>query len=449
MQKVFDLLEKYLMGPMGALSQKQFVRAIMAAGMSTIPFTIVGSAFLIIGILPQAFPFLEGIWAASFDKLNNLYMIANRFTMGSLALYFCLSMGFELTSIKAQEYKLNLTPMNGALLSMMAFLMTSVELAIQEGVFVFKEGDNMINGVAYDDFASRLGSSGIFVGILMACLAVWLYKTCVARGWTIKLPDVVPSGVSRSFTALIPAFVIAIVVVVLDGLLILIGYDLFTIISVPFGFVANLTDTWYGVFIINVLISALWSVGIHGANIISALYSPFTLANLETNAALAKAGTHEGMRVFAGEFQNMFVVIGGSGATLGLCIWMCFLAKSEQLSVLGKAAIVPSLFNINEPLVFGVPNIYNPNLIIPFILAPSIASVVAYFAISTGMVPAVIANVPWPTPIGIGGFLGTASLAGGILAVVCALVAFVIYFPFATMYDKKLVKEEAEMAASE
>ena len=303
MNKVFDFLDKYLMGPMGILSQKQFVRAIMAAGMATIPFTIVGSAFLILGILPQAFPFLEGVWAVSFDKINALYMLANRFTMGVLALYFNIVMGFELTQIKAQEYKLNLTPLNGALLGMMAFLMTMAELTIADGgVFTLKEGENYINGVLYGDFASRLGSSGIFVGILMATLAVFLYKECVRRNWTIKLPDVVPSGVSRSFTALIPCFVIAFVVLILNGLLICIGYDLFTIVSVPFGFVAGIADTWYGVFIINFLISALWSVGIHGANIISAFYSPITLANLDTNMKIMQGASGE-YTTFAGEFQ--------------------------------------------------------------------------------------------------------------------------------------------------
>lgn len=197
MSKVFDFLDKYLMGPMGVLSQKQFVRAIMAAGMATIPFTIVGSAFLILGNPAPGVPFLEGIWAASFDKINALYMLANRFTMGVLALYFNIVMGFELTQIKAQEYKLNLTPLNGALLGMMAFLMTMAELTIADGgVFTLKEGENYINGVLYGDFASRLGSSGIFVGILMATLAVVLYKECVRRNWTIKLPDVVPTGVS-------------------------------------------------------------------------------------------------------------------------------------------------------------------------------------------------------------------------------------------------------------
>ncbi|WP_304472397.1 PTS transporter subunit EIIC, partial [uncultured Faecalibaculum sp.] len=126
-----------------------------------------------------------------------------------------------------------------------------------------------------------------------------------------------------------------------------------------------------------------------------------------------------------------------------------FCAKSEQLSVLGKASIGPAIFNINEPLVFGVPIIYNPNLIIPFILAPSLASVVAYFAISSGLFPPIIANVPWPTPALLGGFIGTANLMGGLLALITVVLAFLIYWPFLKAYDKKLVQQEKEMAEAE
>lgn len=447
MQTLFEFLEKYLMGPMGKLSQKQFVRAIMAAGMATIPFTIVGSALLIINILPLAFPFLESIWDASFNRFTNLYMLGNTFTLGSLALYFNIVMGFELTNIKAKEYDLNMNPLNGALLSMMAFLMTLAQLSFTEGVFVFQEGESMINGIAYGGFASRLGSSGIFTGILMAVLAVWCYKFCVEKNIVVKLPDVVPAGVSRSFTALIPCFMIVFVVIVLNGLLVLTGYDLFSIISVPFSFLASIADTWYGVLLINLFIHTLWSVGIHGANIISALYSPFTLANLEHNMGVLKGTIPGDYTVFAGEFQNMFVQCGGSGATLGMCIWMCWRARSEQLSVLGKASIAPALFNINEPLVFGVPIIYNPNLIIPFILAPSVVSMIAYFGIHSGIFPPIIAQVPWPTPPILGGFLGTASFMGALLAVICIAVAFLIYLPFLKNYDNKLVEEEKQLAA--
>lgn len=447
MEKVFGLLEKYLMGPMGKLSTFQFVRAIMAAGMATIPFTIVGSAFLIVGILPQAFPFLTGIWASSFDKISNLYMAANWMSMGILALYFAIVMGYELTKIKAEEMGLALDPVQGALLSMMAFLMTTVQYQVVDGVFAFQEGENMINGVAMGNFPSRLGSSGMFTAIIVATLAVFLYKTAVANGWTIKLPDVVPPGVGRSFTALVPCFLVATTMIVLNGILVgFLGTDLFELVAIPFGFVKNIAGQWYGLLVINFLIHALWSVGIHGANIVGGFLSPITLANLEHNQQVLKSGQGQ-YEALAGEFQNMFVIMGGSGGTLGMCIWMCFMAKSEQLSVLGKAAIGPGLFNINEPLIFGVPIMYNPALIIPFICGPTITSIVVLLLLKTGIFPPIIAQVPWCTPIGIGAFLGTASIMGVVLCLIGFAMNLAIYFPFLMKYDRDLVKQEAEQNA--
>jgi len=444
MQKVFDLLEKYLMGPMGKLSTKQFVRAIMAAGMASIPFTIVGSAFLIIGIIPDVFPFLDGIWAQSFDRITNLYMIANSFTMGVLALYFTIVFGYELTKIKAHDFDIDLDPLNGSLLGLMAFLFTMVQIVIKDGMFVYVEGENIINGVTYGSFANRLGSSGIFTGIIMATLAVWLYKICVSKGWSIKLPNVVPPGVSRSFSALVPAFVVAFAVLFINAALILLGYDIFTIIEVPFGFVKNILNTWWGIFLIEILVHLLWSVGIHGASIIGSFYTPFALANLEINQKLAMSGATEGFQVFAGEFQTMFSFLGGSGGTLGICLFICFLAKSEQLRVLGKTAIVPSLFGINEPIIFGLPVMYNPHIIVPFVLAPSITAVIAYFAISTGIVPPIITNVPWCMPAVVNAFIGTGSFMGALLALVLFAINFAIYFPFIKSFDEKLYKEEKE-----
>ena len=107
--------------------------------------------------------------------------------------------------------------------------------------------------------------------------------------------------------------------------------------------------------IIYLLTQLLWIVGIHGANIIFAFVNPIALANMAENAA----GGHYAV---AGEFSNMFVIAGGSGATLGLCLYIAFAAKSEQLKAIGRASVVPALFNINEPLIFGLPIIYNSSI---------------------------------------------------------------------------------------
>ena len=440
--KGFAFLEKYLMGPMGKISQLRLVRAVMAAGMASIPFTIVGSMFLVLNILPQTLTFLEGIFNSTVFRISDLYMLANKATMGILALYFCLIIWYEYTKIFVEEEEINLNPLNGALLSMFAFFMTIPELVVNDGrislVHEVSEGTNIINGWNIGgDGVSRLGTTGIFTAIIMAVIAVQIYRLCVKKNLIIKMPESVPEGVSRSFTALIPAFVVAVVVLLINGVFVALGTDIFKVVAVPFSFVSNLTSSWVGILVIEFLISALWIVGIHGANIISAFLTPIVLSNMQLNMQGANIP-------FAGEFQNMFVIMGGSGATLGLTIFIAFLAKSEQLKVLGRAGIVPSIFNINEPIIFGLPIIYNPFLAIPFFLAPMVSASIAYWAIKLQMVSPIIAQVPWPSPIGIGAFIGTAGdFRAFLLALINGVVAFLIYLPFIKMYDAKLLKEES------
>lgn len=439
----FGLLDKYLMGPMGKLASYKVVRAITAAGMAAVPFTIVGSMFLVFSILPQAFsfwPVVADIFSASFDKFTSLYMVANTATMGCLSLYFALAIGYELTKIYAEEEELNLTPLNGALLSLFAFIMTIPQIIFENGamsaVSSLKEGAVVVDGWAMGGGVSRFGTTGIFTAIIMAVVAVHLYRMCVKNNWVIKMPESVPEGVSRGFTALIPSFVVAFFVIFLNGVLVALGTDIFKVIAIPFSFVGNLTNTWIGLVIIYLLTQALWIVGIHGANIIFAFVSPIALANMSLNAAGERM-------IVAGEFSNMFVIAGGSGATLGLCIWLATRARSEQLSAIGKAAIVPGIFNINEPLIFGLPIIYNPALAIPFMLAPIASMTVYYFSMKLNLINAVVAQVPWPTPVGIGAFLGTADWRAIIVSIICTIVAFLVYYPFIRAYDNQLLKEEA------
>ncbi len=439
--KLFQLLEKAVMGPMGKVSQYKVVRSIMAAGMASIPFTIVGSMFLVFNILPITFPFLADFFEATFLNFSDLYMLANSTTMGLLALYFCIVLGYEYAKIIQVEENLALTPINGALLGVFATLMSIPQLVFSNGKMerINDAEAGLINGwLIGADGVARLGTVGIFTGIIMAIIAVQLYRFCVKNNLVIKMPEEVPEGVARSFTALIPAFIVAVVVLTINGILVVLGTDIFQLVAIPFGFVTHLTDSWLGIMVIYFLAHALWLVGIHGFNIISPLITPIMLANLAANVEGASFP-------LAGQFINGYVTLGGSGATLGFTLFMIYIAKSKQMNVLGRAAIVPSIFNINEPIIFGVPIIYNPYLAVPFLLAPMASASIAYFATRMELIRPMIANIPFPTPVGLGGFIGTGGdwRAGGV-AIVCAVVSFLIYFPFAKFYDKKLLEEEQE-----
>ena len=443
MNKLFEFLEKYLMGPMGKISTWRPVRAIVAAGMASIPFTIVGSAFLVLSVIPQAFniQFIVDLWGNSFDKIQALYLLAYKCTMGILSLYFAVVIGYEYTKIYVEEEGLNLNPLNGGLLAVFAYFLTIPELTYSKGMISAVTGKTTIGGWTIGgDSLTRLSTSGMFTAILMSILAVQLYRICVKKNWVIKMPEAVPEGVARSFTALIPGFVIAFVVLLINGIFILFGTDIYKVIAIPFAFVSHITNTWLGIVVIYLLVHALWIVGIHGANIVMGLVNPILLANMAQNV--------DGKFIaYAGEFTNSYVTIGGSGATLLLCFYIAFRAKSDQLRMLGKAAMGPAIFNINEPLIFGLPIVYNPILTVPFILAPIISASIGYWSVQLGLAGKAIAQTPWPTPIGIGAYVGSGGNIGAfVVALICALAAFVIWYPFIKMYDTKLYKEEMNSA---
>ena len=434
----FVFLQKYLMTPMAKISQFKIVRAVMAAGMASVPFSIVGSMFLVFNTLPMTFTGLEGFFENTFFRVSDLYMIANTATIGILALYFNFVVGYELTKIEAEETGLKVNTLNGAMLSAFAFFMTLPELVMQNGVItLLSDQSNLVfNGLRLTPFVFRLGTSGIFIAIVMAIVATHLYFLCVRRNWVVKMPETVPLGVSRSFTALIPTFVIAFCIIILNGFLVFMGTDIFDIVSIPFTFVTNLTKSWLGIMVILFLIHALWVVGIHGASIIGAFITPIMLANMTENTA----GAHI---PFAGEFNNSLVILGGSGSTLLMTFFIAFFAKSSQLKILGRASAVPAIFNINEPIIFGMPIVYNPYLALPFFLAPMACGTLGYFAISSGIMNPIIALVPWPSPMGLGAFIGTGGdYKAAIVAILSAILALFIYLPFVKLYDNKLFKEE-------
>ncbi|MDH2926233.1 PTS cellobiose transporter subunit IIC [Lonepinella koalarum] len=435
---MFQLLEKYLMGPMAKIAAFKSVRAIMAAGIASITFTIVGSFFLVFNVLPQTFSFLQGFFDDTFFRISDLYILVYKATMGLLALYFVIVIGYEYTKIHEQEDDIKVSPLNGALLAVFAFFLCVPELFYADGRIQLFSDANTINGWTIGGSGpDRMGTVGIFTAIIMSLLTVKIYCLCVKRNWVIKMPEAVPEGVARSFTALIPAFAVALVVLIISGTFVALGTDIFKVIAIPFAFVTDIANSWLGLMVIFFLIHALWIVGIHGANIITSFLVPIVLSNLQANANGANIP-------FAGEFYNSFVFLGGSGGTLGLTLFIAFLARSQQLRILGKASIAPGIFNINEPIIFGLPIVYNPYLAIPFFLSPMVTASMAYWSIKLHLVSPIIAAVPWPSPAGIGAFIGTAGdWRAALLALSCVFVSWLIYLPFVKVYDNKLFREES------
>lgn len=434
----------------GKFAATRFVRAIMDGGFSVISFSIIGSIFLILTVLPQAFPVpgFAAWYAGTIGRFTNLFQSVYNATMGIIALVFSGTFAYSYTKIYRDEEHLNLIPIDGLMMFLMGFFITVAELVWKNGRVEFVSGFSKAKMVAGGYEASqlqgiyRIGAVGIFIGLVVAWITVQVYRYTIKHNWQIKMPSSVPSGVANSFSAMIPGFCVAVIMSAINMALVFAGTDMFNLLFIPFSFISNIADTWWGFLIILFLIHFLWWFGIHGATIISSFYSPIVLANMNANRL---GSAHH---VFAGEILNAFVTLGGSGATLGLAIWLVARARSSQLKELGKVEIVPAIFNINEPILFGLPIVYNIDLLIPFICAPLASGALAYSAIALRIVPVIRFQQPWPTPVGLGGYIATASWQGGLLAILCALLAFIVWFPFIKHYDKVLLSQEQKAAAA-
>ncbi|PLS31459.1 PTS system cellobiose-specific transporter subunit IIC [Bifidobacterium margollesii] len=219
---------------------------------------------------------------------------------------------------------------------------------------------------------------------------------------------------------------------------------IFKILQIP---LQSLTDTWAGAIIIIVLMSLLFWCGIHGANVVSGVVTPLLLANTLSNQKLFDAGVTpytkaNGFHYLTPQMIDCFCKYSGVGLTVGLLIAALLFAKSEQMRTVSKLSIVPGIFGINEPVIFGLPIVFNPIMLIPFVLTPLVAMIIMYGAVSIGfLAPFGAVQVPWTTPPIISGFI-----LGGwkavLLQIIIGVIAVFIYMPFVKMQDKVCLEQE-------
>ena len=416
MNNFADFLDKKLSTPMAKLAEQRHLRAVRDGIISTLPLIIVGSLFIIIGIPPLP----ENWEITQFLKANNgVIMLPYRMTMFIMTLYATWGIGYSL----ARSYKLD--GVTGGVLSAMAFLLTIVPVSVPD--------------VGWMMPMANLGGGGMFVGILMSIFAVEVFRFTTVKNFRLKMPEQVPASVARSFEALTPT---AIIVLIIGSITYYAKFDWHTFFAKIVSPLLNATDTLPSVWILVILITFFWSFGIHGVSVVGSVARPLWLQLLDKNTAAAAAG--EPLTAIAAEpFFQWFIWIGGSGCTIGLVIALTFFAKSTYGKQLGRTALVPGIFNINEPIIFGAPIVLNPTLIIPFIITPLVTATLAWIATSLGLVSRVVLTAPWTLPGPVGAFMATGGdWRASVLNVICILISIVIYYPFMKIYDNKLLAEE-------
>ncbi|MGL4910738.1 MAG: PTS cellobiose transporter subunit IIC [Cetobacterium sp.] len=430
MNRLNNFLEKYFLPVAIKISSQIHIQSVRDGLTLSMPLLIVGSIFLIFGFLPiPGYPEFMSNTFGPLWKARILYPV--QVTFDIMALFIAIGVAYRL----AERRKVD--PLSCAAISLTVFLLvTPFNIA-------HKYNDILLSVKGID--LNLIGSKGIFVAILTGLLTTEVVKFATEKNLVIKMPDSVPPAVSKSFSAIIPA-----ILVILIGLFIRIIFEITPFENIH-NFILNiigkpltaLGGSFIGTFLAVLAAQLLWSMGLHGPNIVGSVMTPIWLGMMDQNRMAFQAG--EVLPNISGSsFVFLASKLGGSGLTLGLTFFMAFFAKSKQLKEIGKMSFGPGLFNINEPIIFGTPIVMNPILIIPFIIAPLVTTTITYFGMKFGLIALTNGiNVPWTLPAPIYGFLVTGGhTSGAVIGTLVVLISCVIYYPFFKIYDAQKVKEE-------
>ncbi|NUG38430.1 PTS sugar transporter subunit IIC [Lactobacillus mellis] len=425
MNNFVNVLEKKVVPVANKLGQQRHMAAIRKGIISTLPLTIVGSFFTILSNMP--IPAVAHFLAPYQEILD----IPFRFTVGILSLYATFGIAYSL----AQYYKLD--PLTNGIIGVMAFL-----VATAKPLHVLKP-QGIVEAGRYLNIAN-LSASSLFAAIVTALVSVEIVHYFTKHNITIKMPAGVPPEVANSFAGLFPAAVVLILFWLVRHLL---GFNIATFLSsllMPLKGVLAGNSLGGGILTI-LFITIFWTLGIHGTAIMDPIIRPFWEMAIAKNMTEFQAGTnvHHLSTIFTEQFLQWFVWIGGAGGTLALVILFLF-SKSNYLKELGRLALLPGLFNINEPVMFGAPIVLNPILAIPFIIAPIVTAVIAYFATISGLVPMMMARLPISFPAPIAALMSTNwSWQALVLSLVNFMVDLVIYYPFFKVFEYQQLQREA------
>lgn len=423
--KLIDVIERQITPLAGAIGQQKYVTSIRDGFITALPFMIVGS-FLLVFIFPPFSPdttwgFARAWLQFSLDHRDAL-MLPFNFSMGVMTLFIAVGIAASL----AKHHHLD--SLTAGMLSLMSFLLVAAPLK-----------DGQIS-TAY------FSGQGIFTAILVAIYSTELYAFLKRHNITIRLPPEVPAGVARSFEILLPVLAI---ILTLHPLNLFIEAQLGMIIpeaimSLVKPLVAA-SDTLPAILLSVLVCQVLWFAGIHGALIVTGIMNPFWMANLSANQAALAAGTVL-PHVYLQGFWDHYLLIGGVGSTLPLA-FLLLRSRATHLRTIGKMGIVPSFFNINEPILFGAPIIMNPMMFIPFVCVPMVNAVLAYGATRLGWLSQVVSLTPWTTPAPIGAsWAANWTLSPVVMCLICMVMSAVIYLPFLRAYERSLMKTEVEKA---
>ncbi|HHY0335920.1 TPA: PTS sugar transporter subunit IIC [Vibrio cholerae] len=414
MNKLSIFFQNKFVPIMVALGENRYMQAVRNGMMMIIPFIIIGSIFTVIASFPSE------AWTDLIEPYAGMINVGNTMTFGMISLIAVASIGYHMAVVH------KIDPIGTSVTALVGFLVLQV------------------NTEDFSVMTSNFGASGLFtaiaVGLLCAETIVFFYK----RKITIKMPKGVPSYVSDSFTVIVPALVF---ITFLWFVRVFLNFDVNLLIERILSPLVFGLDTLPGILILTFFTSLIWVCGINGDNIFAGIVYPVLLGYLANNSAAFAAGeTIPHVTAYGFFYFNLW--LGGTGATVGLVILM-LRSRSKTYRSLSKICTPPTVFNINEPLVFGFPIMLNPVVILPYVLTPVILQAATYGLMYYGLIGKVVVAIPWTTPPLLSGYLST---GGDIRAVVwqaiSILISVCVYYPFFKVSEKAKLIEEQELEAA-
>ena len=429
MQKKF---ESILMPVATKLGNNVVLRSLRDGFLIITPLIIVTSIFLLIANFP--IPGWADFWTGILgENWQTWFTAVSNSVFSFTGILSCTAIGY------AYGKNRGLQAIHSAIVALISFLiLTPTTVTV---------GKTAVSAVQLQ----YIGPNGIFLGIFIAIFSVEIFRFAVRRNWTIKMPDGVPPAVSQSFDALIPSALVILAFFLIRIVFTLSPFEtaynfIYTLLQAPLKHVGNSLPS---VLLYNFLASLLWCFGINGPSITNSVWSPIFFVLTQDN--LHAFQNHLPLpHIYTQPFIDIFTTYGGGGSTLSLLIVMFAICKSKRIRELGKLAILPGIFGINEPLIFGLPVVLNPIIAIPFISVPVLNTLISGLVMTWGWVPRPNGVLlPWTTPPIISGWLATGSWTGSVLQIFELLLGILIYYPFVKMLDKQYLGDEQAAAEAE
>ena len=432
---VMDGLEKKLMPMAEAVGKNKYLLTMRDSFAMLMPILIIGSMFTLVGNLPiPAWVDFLKTTTLQGKSLFSLLAIPSACTVSLMALFLAFNIGFNFAEHIGVEDR---GAAGLASLASWFVLMPQVTEFFPEGV----TKPFLVESIPL----AWTGAKGVFIAILVGFFSVHIFGFAIKKHWVIKMPEGVPSSVSLAFSALIPMTLTLSAVWLLSIFFALTPWkDAFTFVySILQAPLTLLGGTVWALGISYIIQGVFWFFGINGSNITGPIFTPvLTALTLENQAAFSVGAVLP--NIINREFDSFFATFGGGGSTLSLLIAMFLFCHSNRIKSVAKLSIIPGIFGINDPVVYGLPMVLNPLLAIPLIFTPVVNIAVAWFAMSTGLVP--LCNgimLPWSTPPLISGFL-LCGWQGAALQLVLIALGVVIYLPFIRTLDREFLKEEED-----